>query len=88
MSAGLPVDGIKAKIKQTLNLTGREGYVKTYDKDESQTVEFKTSILYPAGSKKGNLRAQTDVILKEVCAFLNRDGGTLYLVVNDQGVGV
>ena len=88
LSAGLPVDGIKAKIKQTLNLTGREGYVKTYDKDESQTVEFKTSILYPAGSKKGNLRAQTDVILKEVCAFLNRDGGTLYLGVNDQGVGV
>ena len=88
LRTGLQVDGIKARIKQTLNLTGREGYVKTYDKGESQTVEFKTSILYPSGSKKGNLRIQTDQILKEVCAFLNRDGGTLYLGVNDQGVGV
>lgn len=86
--AGLPVDGLKAMIKQTLNLTGREGYVKTYDKGESQTIEFKTSILYPVGSKKGNLRVQTDNILKEVCAFLNRDGGTLFLGVNDQGVGI
>lgn len=88
LDAGLPVDGLRAKIKQTLNLTGREGYVKTYDKSESQTVEFKTSILYPAGSKRPNLRHQTDQILKEVCAFLNRDGGTLYLGVNDLGVGV
>ncbi len=88
LNAGLPTDGLKSRIKHTLNLTGREGYVKTYEKGESQTVEFKTSILYPAGTMRGNLRKQTDQILKEVCAFLNRDGGKLYLGVNDYGVGV
>lgn len=88
LNAGLPVDGLRAKVKQTLNLTGREGYVKTYEKGESQTVEFKTSIVYPADSTKANLRKQTDQILKEICAFLNRDGGTLYIGVNDLGTGV
>ena len=88
LAAGLPVEGLKALIKQTLNLTGQEGYVKKYEKGESQTVEFKTSIIYPAGSMKADLKAQTRQVMKEVCAFLNRDGGTLYLGVNDFGVGV
>jgi ATP-dependent DNA helicase RecG len=45
---------------------------------ESQRVEFKTS------------GADTDAVAKEVCAFLNSDGGTLIVGVSDNGkvVGV
>ncbi|MDR1003481.1 MAG: ATP-binding protein [Prevotellaceae bacterium] len=53
---------------------------------EDQHTEFKTSIVYPAGkSNVPDLNAQTDEILRVICGFLNADGGTLYLGVNNDG---
>ncbi|MCM1178522.1 MAG: ATP-binding protein [Bacteroides sp.] len=85
--AGLDTDEIKSKIKKELNLKGRDAYIKMYEKAEGEDVEWKISIVYPAESKVPNLEKQTKVILKEICAFLNRNGGTLYLGVNDNGGG-
>lgn len=54
---------------------------------ESGTVEFKTSIVYPANNNmQANQSKQTDNVFRAVCALLNsQTGGTVYLGVNDQG---
>lgn len=59
----------------------------TYLGVESGTVEFKESIVYPAGGgMKPDETVQTNNVMKGVCAFLNSEaGGTLYLGVSDQG---
>ena len=54
---------------------------------ESKIVEFKTSLVYPPENHyRADLRIQTYNILKEVAAFLNAEGGTLYLGVSNEGV--
>lgn len=54
---------------------------------EDLHTEFKSSLVYPAGrGMKPDLAAQTTEILKVVCGFLNAEGGTLYIGVNDEGV--
>ena len=85
--AGLSTDELKKTIKEHLNLKGRDAYFKVYEMPEGEEVEFKTSIVYAAGSMKEDLEKQTKKIMKEISAFLNHKGGTLYLGVNDQGGG-
>ena len=78
------------RIKNALRLNGYESHLKTYGGGiESQTVEFKTSIVYPPenGSYPDHER-QMNTILTVIAAFLNTDGGTLYIGVNDSGAGV
>lgn len=54
---------------------------------ESQTVEFKTSLVFPPDNNmQPNLTLQSDNIFKGICGFLNSSiGGTMYIGVNDQG---
>lgn len=56
---------------------------------ESGSLEFKTSIVYPpvkGGVKRIALAEQTHEILRQICGFLNAEGGTLMLGVNDFGI--
>lgn len=78
------------KIKQTLRLKGFESHLKTYGSGvETLTVEYKQSIVYvPEDMKNPNLPMQTRNILRVIASFLNTNGGTLYLGVNDMGAGV
>ena len=86
-ASGLDTDELKQAIKELLKLKGRDAYFKTYDKGEGELVEFKTSIVYPPNAMKPDIEKQTRNIMKELCAFLNHKGGTLYLGVNDAGGG-
>lgn len=53
---------------------------------ESQKVEFKTSLIYPAGnSMRRDIIRQTREILQIIAGFLNTAGGTLYIGVSDEG---
>lgn len=55
---------------------------------ESSMLEFKTSIVYPpskTGRRRIALAEQTHEILRNICGFLNAEGGTLMLGVNDFG---
>ena len=52
---------------------------------ENLHTEFKTSTVYPANSMRIDVAAQTLVILKVICAFMNTEGGTLYIGVSDEG---
>lgn len=55
---------------------------------ESHTVEFKTSIVFVPGKSEPSINEQLAIIVKSIAAFLNADGGTLYIGVNDNGVPV
>lgn len=55
--------------------------------NEGQLLEFKTSIVFPAGNEehRANLDEQMFVILKVIAGFLNAKGGTLLIGVKDDG---
>ena len=52
--------------------------------EEGQTLELKTSIAFPPGEGKPNIGKQLYTILKELTAFMNTDGGTLYIGIHDK----
>lgn len=78
------------RVKNALRLNGYESHLKTYGGGiESQTVEFKTSIVYPPNNDSfPDMNRQMKTILTVIAAFLNADGGTLYIGANDSGAGV
>ena len=52
--------------------------------DEGQKLELKTSIAFPPGEGKANIVKQLYTILKELTAFMNTEGGTLYIGIHDK----
>lgn len=78
------------RVKNELRLNGYESHLKTYGGGiESQTIEFKTSIVYPPNNDSfPDMARQMKTILTVIAAFLNADGGTLYIGANDSGAGV
>lgn len=72
------------KIRALLKLHKSSSNKKNYGKEDFHT-EFKTSIVYPENSMKVDVTAQTVKIMQELCAFLNAEGGYLYLGVSDIG---
>ncbi len=52
---------------------------------ESDKVEFKSSIVYPAGRTVPNMKQQSEIILRTIAGLLNASGGTLYVGVSDAG---
>ncbi len=52
--------------------------------DESQTLELKTSIAFPPGEGRANIDKQLYNILRELTAFMNTDGGKLYIGIHDK----
>ena len=78
--AGDILDKIRAMLKLRRSDSGK----KNYGKEDFHT-EFKTSLIYPENSMRENVEVQTVKIMQEICAFLNAEGGTLYLGVSDIG---
>lgn len=80
--------GIKNKIAALLGVNSESKRLKYYG-SETQYVEFKSSLVFPA-RKRGdekiepNPEQQQFVLLKIIAGFLNSTGGTLYIGVNDQ----
>jgi len=52
---------------------------------EDDITEFKRSIVYPADETEPNIDKQILIIAKTIAGFQNRNGGKLYLGVNDSG---
>ncbi len=83
---------LKREIVKNLSLETEEDveidtYGAPYLGIESQTVEFKTSMVYPPENDAyPNQPQQTTNVLRAICGFLNSQiGGTVYVGVNDQG---
>lgn len=86
------LNALKREIVKTLSIETEEDVAidsetRPYLGTESQTVEFKTSLVYPPDNNmQPNLSQQSANIFKAICGFLNSSiGGTLYIGVNDQG---
>lgn len=88
------MDSFRKRILTLLSLSDcSENEMLCYsesDKDfvgfESSVLEFKTSAVYEAGkTDSADFNVQANVILKTIYAFMNTDGGTLYIGVNDTG---
>ncbi len=78
---------IKDKIARMLNVVSEQRDLKYYG-SESQYVEFKSSLVYPASKGKSGISAadpdrQEFEILHIIAGFLNTRGGTLYIGVGD-----
>ena len=79
---------ISDRINNILQVKGRSSTLHSFG-SENKLTEFKTSIVYPPNNNmRANLEVQTLEVMKELCALLNADGGTLYIGVNDFGMGV
>ena len=50
---------------------------------ESESVELKATLLWDLGAKRAN-RGLVDDVVREVVAFMNKDGGTVYVGVSDR----
>ena len=80
---------IHNKIITLLNLKGGETGLKLYGSgEETEEVEYKTSIVFCAESMQPDHEKQMDEILKVVDSFFNTRGGVLYIGVNNFGYGV
>lgn len=79
-------EALRSKLNEILNIGLKTERPKYFGR-ENQRTEFKTSLVYPADNgMKPDLKAQTTEIMKMVCGFLNAEGGTLYIGVNNEGV--
>lgn len=88
------LDKLKLRMSELLSVDDK--YVtmidkRDHDEEEGQHVEYKTSIVYPAGEKTPDYNTQLFVVLKAINGFLNSElGGTLWIGVkdnrNDEGV--
>lgn len=58
---------------------------KKYFGQEDDRQEFKSSIVYPAGSTEADIDKQLAIICRTIAGFMNKDGGTLYIGVSDDG---
>ncbi len=83
---------LKREIVKKLSLETEENveidsYGAEYLGMESQTVEFKTSMVFPPDNgMHPNQEMQTYNVMRAICGFLNSQiGGTVYVGVNDQG---
>lgn len=76
---------ISERTRELLGIRNEGPEYKYYGKEDLHT-EFKTSIVYPSNNNMhSDLKAQTMHIMERVCGFLNAEGGTLYIGVNNEG---
>jgi hypothetical protein len=52
---------------------------------EGDSIEFKSTIVYPAGSIEPDIDQQMIIICKTIAGFMNKSGGELFIGVNDTG---
>lgn len=53
---------------------------------EGEFTEFKSTIVFPAGSIQPDIDRQIMIICKTLAGFMNKAGGELYIGVNDTGM--
>lgn len=69
---------------QNVSTAAAEGESEIKEK-EGQYSEFKSSLVYPAGTAEPNIDAQTKVIMQSIAGMMNASGGKLYIGVNNDG---
>ena len=73
------------EISTLLNINNAISTSKYYG-DESQTIEFKSSLIFSSRSgSRPDPKGQLHEITHVICGFMNARGGKLYIGVNDSG---
>lgn len=76
---------ILKEISTLLNVNSTTPSSKYYG-DESQTIEFKSSLIYSSqGGCRADVKTQLHEITHVICGFMNARGGKLFIGVNDSG---
>ena len=79
-------ENIRKKFYEELGFT-YDYKERTCYGEEDLHREFKTSVVFPPGNHmRADVDVQTQNVLKEICGFINAEGGTLYIGVNDDGL--
>jgi hypothetical protein len=74
----------KRKVKNLVEHGSKTDWQVIIDKGENDRIEFKSSLRWDYRQEKVN-KALEMVVLKTISAFLNTDGGMLFIGVNDDG---
>lgn len=87
----LQVDGItdkgflKLKEYKGEKLQKVENSIPIYEgSNEDWKTEYKTSIAFPPGGSCANIDKQLGNIIRELAAFMNTEGGTLFIGIHDK----
>jgi hypothetical protein len=54
--------------------------------NENESLEFKSTIVFPAGTTEPDIDRQIMIIFKTIAGFMNNHGGDLLIGVNDSGI--
>ena len=77
---------IREQICELLHLATDIHPTQIAEGRETVKTEFKTSLIYPAGSgMRRDIKTQMQEILTVICGFMNAFGGRLYIGVSDEG---
>lgn len=80
-------DPSKATLQERVLVTAtdhEESIMDRFKERESSTVELKSSFRYDIKNKKPNPKMEK-IIAKTISAFMNSEGGTLFIGVDDEG---
>lgn len=81
-------DYIVSEEQDTSSLMPEKKEELSYLGRENEKVEFKSSVVYPAGDTIPNMKQQSEIILQTIAGFLNGFGGTLYIGVANTGLAI
>jgi hypothetical protein len=87
----IPVEGDVETIQGPDSLTVRpaasySGVGLPEGIEEDERTEFKSSIVFTAGTTEPDIDTQLEVIVRTIAAFMNTGGGSLYIGINNNGI--
>ncbi len=77
------IQGPESLIRPAAAYSG-EGLPEGIEEDER--TEFKSSIVFTAGTTEPDIDTQLEVIVRTIAAFMNSGGGSLYIGINNNGI--
>jgi len=81
---GIKILDIKEAIDNVISFQYQYDWKSIIENGENQKVEFKSSLRWDYHQDKLN-RALAEVVAKEICGFLNSNGGILFIGIDDNG---
>jgi hypothetical protein len=81
---GEPTEEDKEEQKQKQPTAKSRSFEEIISDGETNQVEFKPALIYNFSSKSGGIGIKA-IIAKSICAFLNSNGGYLFIGINDEG---
>lgn len=76
---------VPVNLPLQVDLEGDDNDTPGYYGEEDDTKEFKSTIVYPAGATGPDIDTQIQIIVRTLAGFMNANGGTLFIGVDDNG---